>query len=71
MEIEKKLLDVTDTKSIELADGDTSQEVRRTITNGSEGDELTSAPIEKSDDVPVKEVVDMCNLMKVHMELVK
>ena len=48
-----------DIKNVEPADGDTLQEERRTTINGSEGDELTSAPIEESDDVPVNDVADM------------
>ena len=58
MEIDKRLFDVTDTKCIELADGDTSQEIRKTVTSGSECDELTSAPIEEPEDVSAYGVVD-------------
>ena len=49
---------MTDTKSVELADGDTAQEERRTTINGCGGVGLTSELIEKSGDVHVKEVVD-------------
>ena len=49
---------MTDTKDVDLASGNTSQEKRRKIINGSGGDKLTSALSEKFDDVHVKEVVD-------------
>ena len=58
MGIEKKSLNMTDKKSVELADGDTSQEECWTTIYGSGGDELTSALVEKSGHVPVKEVVE-------------
>ena len=58
-DIEKRSLSMMDVKNVDPADGDTSQEERRKIINGSGGVVLTSALIEKSGDVPVKEVVDM------------
>ena len=68
MEKEKKSLNMTDRKSVEQADGDTSQEKRRMTINESGGVELTSALIEKSGDVPVNKVA---NSTKVHLKLVK
>ena len=62
-----------DVKNVELADSDTSQKEHSTTINKSGGVELTSALIEKSDDVPFKEVVDASQLInvvtKVHLKL--
>ena len=58
VEIVKKTFDMADVKSLELFDGDTSQEMRKTVANGSEGDKLTSTSIEELDDVSVNGVVD-------------
>ena len=59
VKIMQKSLDMTDIKSLEFVDGDTSQEIRKTIANGSEGDKLTSVPIDESEDISINGVVDL------------
>ena len=62
VQIAQKSFDMADVKSLELFDGDTSQEMRKTVANGSEGDKLTSASIEELDGISVNGVVDQSQL---------
>ena len=57
-EIEKKVLNMVDIKNVEFADGDTSQDERRSAVDKSVGGEPTSSFIGKVDDIHGNEVVD-------------
>ena len=45
VKIMQKSFDMADMKGLELVDGDTLQEMRKTVANGSECDKLTSTSI--------------------------
>ena len=58
VQIAQKSFDMADMKDLELVDSDTSQEMRKTVANGSMGDKLTSASIEDLDNVSINGVVN-------------
>ena len=58
VKIMQKSVDMADMKNVEFVDGDASQEIRKTVTDGSEVDKLSSASIEEPDDVSVNGAVD-------------
>ena len=71
VQIAQKSFDMADMKGLELVDGDTSQEMCKTVANGSEGDKLTSASIDERDDVSINGVVDQLQFDENSLETIK
>ena len=58
----QKSVDLVGMKNVELVDNGTSQEIRKPVTDGFEGDKLASASIEEPYDVFANGAVDQSQL---------
>ena len=63
-EIEKKLANMVESKSVELIHGDALLEMRKKALDGADVEELSSVFIEELDDKSIKEAVDQSELFE-------
>ena len=70
-QIVQKSVDMADMNDVELVDDDASQEIRKTVIDGSEVDKLSSASIDEPDNISVNGAVDQSQLDENALEISK